>query len=58
MLTGFKHIPTMARNFISLVTMDFKGYKYKGGNKVLKVSKLRLSSSRDRLFELCKIICS
>jgi hypothetical protein len=58
MLTGVKQIPTMARNFMSLGTMDCKGYKYKGGNKVLKVSKLRLSSSHDRLYEFCKIIYS
>jgi hypothetical protein len=29
----------MARNLISLSTPDDKGYKYRGGNKVLKVSK-------------------
>jgi hypothetical protein len=38
-LTGVKHIPTMARNLISLGTLDSEGYKYRGGNKVLKVSK-------------------
>ena len=38
-LTGVKHIPTMARNLISLSTLDCDGYKYKGGNKLLKVSK-------------------
>jgi hypothetical protein len=38
-LTGGKHIPTMARNLISLSTLDSEGYKYRGGNKVLKVSK-------------------
>jgi hypothetical protein len=38
-LTGVKHIPTMARNLISLSTLDDEGYKYRGGNKVLKVSK-------------------
>ena len=38
MLTGVKHIPSMARNLISLSTLDCDGYKYKGGNKLLKVS--------------------
>ncbi|KAK1609790.1 hypothetical protein QYE76_033463 [Lolium multiflorum] len=37
-LTGVKHIPSMARNLISLSTLDCDGYKYKGGNKLLKVS--------------------
>ena len=38
-LTSVKHIPTMARNLISLSTLDCDGYKYAGGNKLLKVSK-------------------
>ena len=38
-LTGVKHIPTMARNLVSLSTLDCDGYKYAGGNKLLKVSK-------------------
>ena len=38
-LTGVKHIPSMARNLISLSTLDCDGYKYAGGNKRLKVSK-------------------
>jgi 5'-3' exoribonuclease 2 len=38
-LTSVKHIPTMARNLMSLSTLDYEGYKYRGGNKVLKVSK-------------------
>ena len=38
MLTGVKHISSMARNSISLSTLDCDGYKYKGGNKLLKVS--------------------
>jgi hypothetical protein len=37
-LTGVKHIPTMARNLISLSTLNSEGYKYRGGNKVLEVS--------------------
>jgi hypothetical protein len=37
-LTGVKHIPSMVRNLISLSTMDCDGYKYKGGDKRLKVS--------------------
>jgi hypothetical protein len=39
MLTGVKHIPTMTRNLISLNTLDSEGYKYRGGNKVQKISK-------------------
>jgi hypothetical protein len=31
-LTGGKHIPSMARNLISLSTLDCDGYKYKGGD--------------------------
>ena len=38
-LTGVKHIPTMARNLISLSTLDCDGYKFAGGNRLLKVSK-------------------
>jgi hypothetical protein len=38
-LTGIKHILTMERNLISLSTLEYEGYKYRGGNKVLKVSK-------------------
>jgi hypothetical protein len=37
-LTGVKHMPSMARNLISLSTLDCDGYKYKGGGKRLKVS--------------------
>uniref|UniRef100_A0ACD5UZL7 Uncharacterized protein n=1 Tax=Avena sativa TaxID=4498 RepID=A0ACD5UZL7_AVESA len=39
MLSEVKHIPSMARNLISLSTMDVDGYKYAGGHRVLKVSK-------------------
>uniref|UniRef100_A0ACD5WKD8 Uncharacterized protein n=1 Tax=Avena sativa TaxID=4498 RepID=A0ACD5WKD8_AVESA len=38
-LSEVKHIPSMARNLISLSTMDVDGYKYVGGHRVLKVSK-------------------
>src|SRR4051812_44549841 len=38
-LSKVKHIPSMARNLISLSTMDVDGYKYAGGHRVLKVSK-------------------
>ena len=38
-LKGAKHIPSMARNLISLSTLDCDWYKYAGGNKRLKVSK-------------------
>jgi hypothetical protein len=41
-LTGVKHIPTMARNLISLSTLNSEGYNYRGGNKVMKVSKCPL----------------
>uniref|UniRef100_A0ACD5Y5J0 Uncharacterized protein n=1 Tax=Avena sativa TaxID=4498 RepID=A0ACD5Y5J0_AVESA len=38
-LNEVKHIPSMARNLISLSTMDVDGYKYAGGRRLLKVSK-------------------
>uniref|UniRef100_A0ACD5YJF3 Uncharacterized protein n=1 Tax=Avena sativa TaxID=4498 RepID=A0ACD5YJF3_AVESA len=38
-LSEVKYIPSMARNLISLSTMDVDGYKYAGGHRVLKVSK-------------------
>jgi hypothetical protein len=37
-LMGVKHIPSMARNLISLSTLDCDEYKYKGGDIHLKVS--------------------
>ena len=38
-LTDVRHIPDMSKNLISLSTLDAKGYKYSGGDGVLKVSK-------------------
>ena len=38
-LTGVKHIPTMARNLISLSTLHCDGYKYAVKNRLLKVLK-------------------
>lgn len=38
-LTYVRHIPDMRKNLISLSTLDGKGYKYSGGDGVLKVSK-------------------
>ena len=38
-LTDVRHIPDMSKNVISLSTLDGKGYKYSGGDGVLKVSK-------------------
>jgi hypothetical protein len=38
-LTDVRHIPDMTKNLISLSTLDGKGYKYSGGDGVLKVSK-------------------
>ncbi|WVZ50367.1 hypothetical protein U9M48_001625 [Paspalum notatum var. saurae] len=38
-LTNVRHIPDMTKNLISLSTLDGKGYKYSGGDGVLKVSK-------------------
>jgi hypothetical protein len=35
-LTSVKHIPTMARILILPNTIDSEGYKYRGGNRVLK----------------------
>jgi hypothetical protein len=38
-LTDVRHISYMSKNLISLSTLDGKGYKYYGGDGVLKVSK-------------------
>jgi hypothetical protein len=38
-LTDVRHISDMSKNLISLSTLDGKGYKYSGGDGVLKVSK-------------------
>jgi 5'-3' exoribonuclease 2 len=38
-LTDVRHIPDMSKNLISLSTLDGKGYKYSGGDVVLKLSK-------------------
>ena len=38
-LTEVKHIPSMARNLISLSTLALDGYKYAGEHRLLKVSK-------------------
>ena len=34
-----RHVPGMKRNLLSCSTFDRKGYKYYGGDGVLKVSK-------------------
>ena len=36
-LTGVKHIPSMARNLISLSTLATEGYTYAGEHRILKV---------------------
>ncbi|WVZ86727.1 hypothetical protein U9M48_033466 [Paspalum notatum var. saurae] len=41
-LTGVRHVPDMTKDLISLSTLDGKGYKYSGGDGVLKVSKCSL----------------
>ena len=38
-LTDVRHIPDMSKNVVSLSTLDGKGYKYSGGDGVLKASK-------------------
>ena len=38
-LTDVRHIPDMRKNLISLSILDGKGYKYSGGDGILKVSK-------------------
>uniref|UniRef100_I1QID9 Retrovirus-related Pol polyprotein from transposon TNT 1-94-like beta-barrel domain-containing protein n=1 Tax=Oryza glaberrima TaxID=4538 RepID=I1QID9_ORYGL len=38
-LKDVRHIPGMARNLISLSTLDAEGYKYSGSGGVVKVSK-------------------
>jgi hypothetical protein len=37
--TDVRHIPDISKNLISLSNLDGKGYKYSGGDGVLKVSK-------------------
>ena len=38
-LSDIKHVPNLKRNFISLSTLDAKGYKYTSEGGVLKMSK-------------------
>jgi transposase InsO family protein len=38
-LEEVRHIPDMRKNLISLGTLDSKGYSYKSGNGIMKVSK-------------------
>ena len=38
-LTDVRYIPKMKRNLISMSALDAKGYKYSGGDSVLKVTK-------------------
>ena len=38
-LEEVRHIPDMRKNFISLGTLDSKGYSYKSENVIMKVSK-------------------
>ena len=38
-ITDVRHVPGMKRNLLSCSTFDRKGYKYYGGDGVLKVSK-------------------
>ncbi|KAL5788702.1 hypothetical protein ACOSP7_005651 [Xanthoceras sorbifolium] len=38
-LTDVRHIPDLKRNLISLSTLDSNGYKFTGGDGVLKVAK-------------------
>ncbi|XP_073360341.1 uncharacterized protein [Aegilops tauschii subsp. strangulata] len=38
-LTDVRYIPKMKRNLISVSALDAKGYKYSGGDSVLKVTK-------------------
>jgi transposase InsO family protein len=48
-LTDVRHIPDMSKNLIYLSTLDDKGYKYSGGDGVLKVSKGSLIVMRGNL---------
>jgi len=41
-LANVRQIPSMSKNLISLSTLDVKGYKYSGGDGILKVSKCSL----------------
>nr|CAJ86192.1 H0306F03.15 [Oryza sativa] len=38
-LSDVRHIPNLKRSLISLCTLDCKGYKYSGGDGILKVTK-------------------
>jgi hypothetical protein len=38
-LSDVRYIPDMKRNLISLSTLDVKGFKYQGGDKLIKVSR-------------------
>ena len=38
-LTDVQYIPEMRRNLIYISALDAKGYKYSGGDSVLKVTK-------------------
>ena len=38
-LSDVRHIPNLKRSLISLCTLDRKGYKYSGGDGILKVTK-------------------
>jgi hypothetical protein len=48
-LTDVRYIPDMSKNLISLSTLDGEGYKYPGGDGVLKVSKGSLIVMRGNL---------
>nr|CBG76267.1 OO_Ba0005L10-OO_Ba0081K17.18 [Oryza officinalis] len=41
-LSDMQHIPNLKRSLISLYTLDHKGYKYSGGDGILKVTKVSL----------------
>ena len=38
-LSDVCYIPDLKRNLISLSTLDVKGFKYQGGDKLIKVSR-------------------
>ncbi|XP_024315863.1 uncharacterized protein LOC106865951 isoform X2 [Brachypodium distachyon] len=41
-LSDVRHIPNLKKNLISLSTLDNKGYKYSGGDEIVKVTKSSL----------------
>jgi len=46
-VNGFRHVPGLKRNLISLGTLDARGYQYSSQGGALKVSKEAVCNNRD-----------